>query len=83
MKKIQKKIKPLLNPRIDRNFKSIFTQDREESRIALKSFLSAMIGETITKVTVKENEVNVSAEVVRRTIIRDTSTSETSTSDTN
>ena len=34
-------------------------------------------------VTVKENEVNVSAEVVRRTIIRDTSTSETSTSDTN
>ena len=56
MKKIQKKIKPLLNPRIDRNFKSIFTQDREESRIALKSFLSAMIGETITKVTVKENE---------------------------
>ncbi len=56
MNKKQKKIKPLLNPRIDRNFKSIFTQDREESRIALKSFLSAMIGETITKVTVKENE---------------------------
>ena len=56
MKKNQKEIKPLLNPRIDRNFKSIFTQDREESRIALKSFLSAMIGETVTEVTVKENE---------------------------
>lgn len=56
MNKTQKQIKPLLNPRIDRNFKSIFTQDREESRIALKSFLSAMIGETITEVTVKKNE---------------------------
>ena len=45
-----------LNPRLDFNFKGIFTQDRPESRIALKSFLSAMIGEEVTEVTVKENE---------------------------
>ena len=45
-----------LNPRLDFNFKAIFTQDRPESRIALKSFLSAMIGEEVTEVTVKENE---------------------------
>lgn len=45
-----------LNPRLDFNFKGIFTQDRPESRLALKSFLSAMIGEEVTEVTVKENE---------------------------
>ena len=45
-----------LNPRLDFNFKAIFTQDRPESRLALKSFLSAMIGEEVTEVTVKENE---------------------------
>ena len=45
-----------LNPRLDFNFKAIFTQDKPESRIALKSFLSAMTGEEVTEVTVKENE---------------------------
>ncbi len=56
MNKIQKKIKPLLNPRLDSTFKAIFTQDSKESRKALKSFLSAMIGEAVTDVTVKQNE---------------------------
>ncbi len=45
-----------LNPRLDANFKAIFTQDRPESRLALRSFLSAMIGEEVTEVSVKENE---------------------------
>lgn len=46
----------MLNPRLDANFKAIFTQDCEDSRIALRSFLSAMIGEPVTAVTVRENE---------------------------
>ncbi len=46
-----------LNPRLDANFKAIFTQDRPESRLALRSFLTAMIGEEVTEASVKENEV--------------------------
>ena len=46
----------MLNPRLDSTFKAIFTQDSEESRKALKSFLSAMIEEDVTDVTVKQNE---------------------------
>jgi hypothetical protein len=46
----------MLNPRLDGTFKAIFTQDTDDSRNALKSFLSAMIGRTVTKVTVRENE---------------------------
>ena len=46
----------MLNPRLDGTFKAIFTQDTDDSRNALKSFLSAMIGRTVTEVTVRENE---------------------------
>ena len=46
----------LPNPRLDANFKGMFTKDCENSHIALKSFLSAMIGETVTDVIVRENE---------------------------
>ena len=46
----------ILNPRIDANFKAIFTQNTEESRTALKSFLSAAIGRKVTGVVVAENE---------------------------
>ena len=35
----------LPNPRLDANFKGMFTKDCEDSHIALKSFLSAMIQE--------------------------------------
>ena len=43
-------------PRLDANFKGMFTKDCEDSHIALKSFLSAMIGEPVTDVIVRENE---------------------------
>ena len=46
----------MLNPRLDSTFKAIFTQDSDETRKALKSFLSAMIEEDVTDVTVKQNE---------------------------
>ncbi|MBQ3688117.1 MAG: PD-(D/E)XK nuclease family transposase, partial [Treponema sp.] len=45
-----------LNPRLDPNFKAIFTQDTPDSRLALKSFLSAMTGGNVSDVTVKENQ---------------------------
>ena len=51
-----KKITKLLNPRLDSNFKAIFTQPTEESRIALKSFLTAAIGRKVMHVNVIENE---------------------------
>ena len=51
-----KKITKLLNPRLDPNFKAIFTQPTEDSRKALKSFLTAAIGRQVTKVKVIENE---------------------------
>ena len=46
----------VLNPRLDVNFKAIFTQNSKDSRFALKSFLTAAIGRKIKKVTVIENE---------------------------
>ena len=46
----------ILNPRLDVNFKAIFTQNSKDSRFALKSFLMAAIGRKIKKVTVIENE---------------------------
>ena len=53
---IENKEFKMLNPRLDGTFKAIFTQDTDDSRNALKSFLSAMIGRTVTEVTVRENE---------------------------
>lgn len=46
----------ILNPRLDTNFKAIFTQNTKDSKIALKSFLSAAIGQEVRDVTVIENE---------------------------
>ena len=46
----------MLNPRLDGTFKAIFTQDTDDSRYALRSFLSAMIDRNVTEVTVRENE---------------------------
>ena len=46
----------ILNPRLDPNFKAIFTQPTPESRCALKSFLTAAIGRKVIDVTVVENE---------------------------
>ena len=46
----------ILNPRLDPNFKAIFTQPTPESRCALKSFLTAAIGRKVVDVTVVEND---------------------------
>ncbi len=46
----------LLNPRNDAIFKAIFTQDTDESRLALRSFLSAMIGKQVSNVELQPNE---------------------------
>lgn len=46
----------LLNPRIDVNFKAIFTQETKESDEALISFLSSILGQKITKVQITANE---------------------------
>ena len=46
----------LLSPLYDWTFKQIFTQETDESNLALKSFLSAVLGRKITTVTVKNNE---------------------------
>ena len=46
----------ILNPRLDINFKAIFTQDTEGAKIALRSFLSAATGRQVTEVTLGPNE---------------------------
>ena len=46
----------LLNPRMDVNFKAIFTQETEESNEALKSFLSSVLGKEVVKVQISANE---------------------------
>ncbi len=46
----------ILSPIYDYTFKGIFTQATDESELALKSFLSAVLNRQITTVTVKSNE---------------------------
>ena len=46
----------ILNPRIDINFKAIFTQETEGSKIALKSFLAAALGRQVAEVRLAPNE---------------------------
>ena len=56
MPNISKKSFHILNPRLDPNFKAIFTQNTKASKIALKSFLSAAIGRDVKEATVVQNE---------------------------
>ncbi len=46
----------LLNPRLDPNFKAIFTQETATSYTALKSFLTSILGRNISKVQLTSNE---------------------------
>ncbi len=46
----------LLSPLYDSTFKGIFTQETEDSNLALQCFISAVIGRTVTKVILKPNE---------------------------
>ena len=56
MANISKKSFHILNPRLDPNFKAIFTQNTQASKIALKSFLSAAIGRDVKEAVVVQNE---------------------------
>jgi len=51
---------PLLDPRRDIVFKTIFTKDCEESHIARNNLISAFLGRTITHSTVLNNELPIS-----------------------
>ena len=46
----------LLSPLYDWTFKELFTQETEDSNLALKSFISAVLNREVTKVTLKNNE---------------------------
>lgn len=46
----------LLSPLYDSTFKAIFTQETEDSNLALKSFLSAVLNRQILTVKIKNNE---------------------------
>ena len=47
----------LLSPLYDSTFKGIFTQETEESNLALQSFISAVLGRTVKNVILKPNEL--------------------------
>ena len=49
----------LLNPRIDSTFKAMFTQNTEESRGALKSFLEAVVGRGISTLSIESNNAPI------------------------
>lgn len=51
--------KALLNPCSDRIFKKLFTDDSEESRQALQSFLETIIGKPISNIVLQPNEVPI------------------------
>lgn len=46
----------ILNPRLDMNFKAIFTEETEESNLALQSFLSVILGRKIRDIHLEPNE---------------------------
>ncbi|MBQ3835506.1 MAG: PD-(D/E)XK nuclease family transposase, partial [Treponema sp.] len=51
----------ILNPRLDVNFKALFTQGTKESDAALKSFISAAVGRQIKSLKLDPNEPPVDA----------------------
>ena len=46
----------LLSPLYDSTFKGIFTQETEDSKLALQSFVSAVVGRNVKNVILKPNE---------------------------
>ena len=51
----------LINPRCDPMFKAIFTQGTKESDLALRGFISALLGREIAELTLQPNEPAVDA----------------------
>ena len=58
----------LLNPRLDPIFKSLFTQNTEDSRKALASFLSAILEKEVTSVEIDKNEIPIESEKDKQAI---------------
>ena len=67
----------LLNPKVDPIFKSLFTQNTEESKAALTAFLSAILRQPIIDVTIGQNELPVEADDDKKTIFDITCKNET------
>ena len=53
----------LLSPIYDWTFKGLFTQETDESYLALQSFISAVLGREVLSVTLKPNDYGVRAEI--------------------
>ena len=58
----------LLNPRYDANFKAIFSEDSEEGRLALKSFLQAVLNAQVSDIQLIQNELPIEAEYDKRAV---------------
>ena len=58
----------LLNPRQDANFKAIFSEDSEEGRLALKSFLEAILNAKVSDIQLLQNELPVESEYDKKSV---------------
>ena len=58
----------LLNPRQDANFKAIFSEDSEEGRLALKSFLEAILNAKVSDIQLLQNELPVESEYDKQSV---------------
>ena len=58
----------LLNPRYDANFKAIFSEDSEEGRLALKSFLQAVLNAQVSDIQLIQNELPIEAVYDKRAV---------------
>ena len=47
----------LLSPLYDSTFKNMFTQETEDSNLALQSFISAVLGRSVNNIKLKPNEL--------------------------
>ena len=58
----------MLNPRLDPIFKSLFTQSTDDSANALKAFLSAILEQDISELTLDPNELPIESEKDKQSI---------------
>ncbi len=58
----------MLNPKVDPIFKSLFTQNSEASNAALTAFLSVMLKQNISDVTITQNELPIESERDKQSI---------------
>ena len=58
----------LLNPRCDAIFKTLFTHNSKEGRLALKSFLEAVFNAEVTNIQLVQNELPIESEHDKQSI---------------